>query len=90
MTKIKILISFLRNLVSLLICKEISDNSIELKDLKFSKILDFNLDEIGLFSVIGLCIICLMNIIALVFLIIFCIVQNNKFISKTFNTMTAL
>ena len=95
--------TFLRNLVSLSICKEIRESLIEFKGQKLSKLFDFNLDNIRLFSLISLCITIFMNIIAFACFIILIImicklckladeigVQNIKNIKKTFKLTTTL
>ena len=92
--------TFLRNLVSLSICKEIRESLIEFKGQKLSKLFDFNLDNIRLFSLISLCITIFMNIIAFACFIIFIImicklvdetsVPNIKDIKTTFKLTTTL
>ena len=67
--------TFLRNLGTLSICKEIRDNLIEFRGLKLSEIFDFNLDKIKIFSLISLCITSLMVAINILNIIIYFIMM---------------
>ena len=74
--------TFLRKLVSLSICKEVRESFIEFKGLKLSEIFDFNLDKIRLYSIISLCIMILMDIIAVVIFVIFIKIYCKLFCGK--------
>ena len=85
--------TFLRNLVSLSICKEIRESLIEFKGLRLSKIFDFKLDKIRIFSVISFGITILMNIINIV-TVIYIIIISYKLVhaqnKKAHKIMTKL
>ena len=80
--------TILRNLGSLSICKEIRDIFIEFKGVKLSKIFDFNLNKIRLFSLLCFCITLLMLIISMVITIIFtkmiCDINPYKFVNPIY------